>query len=103
MVSQSKLLTVQSNVDVKAVKEDDTSVPVHLWYDILISTYPVLSMLEGKLHQCLCTDLNKFSNFILRIWFQSVYSSFERYLQTQCNTGTQLYIFLNGTLDKAES
>ena len=80
------------------MKEDDAGVPVHLWYDILISTHPVLSVLEGKTHQFLCTALNKFRNFTLRICFQSVYLSFMKYLQNQQTTGTQLYLDINGPL-----
>ena len=80
MIYQDQLITVQENLDVKAVKEDYASVPVHLWYDIIPSTYPFPSVLEGKYRQCLCTALNKFRSFIPRIWFQLIYSSFVRYL-----------------------
>ena len=69
--------------------------PVYLWDDRILSNYPVMSVLEGKSFQWLCTALNKFSNFILRIWFQSVYSSFVQYLQIQWTIGTQLCIDIN--------
>ena len=103
MISQYTCLPTQSQVNVKSVKEEDTSVPVHVWYNILRCTYPVPSVLEGKFHQFLCTALNKFRNFILRILFQSFYSSFVRYLQTQWTTGTQIYLGLIGPLDITES
>ena len=47
-IFQDQFLPVQANVDVKSVKEDDYSVPVHLWYDRLLSAYPVTMLLEVK-------------------------------------------------------
>ena len=58
-----------------------------MWDDILVSTYPVPSVLEGKSRQYLCNDLNKIRDFILRIWVHSVYSSFVPYLKTEWTTG----------------
>ena len=74
-----------------------------MWDDILVSTYPVPSVLEGKSRQYLCNDLNKIRDFILRIWVHSVYSSFVPYLKTEWTTGTELYIDLNGPLDTSDS
>ena len=76
MISQAQFLTLQAKVDVKSVKEDDAILSVHLFDDIIISAYPVPSVLEGKSRQCLCTSLNKFRGFILRTGYQSVYSIF---------------------------
>ena len=103
MISQYTCLPTQSQVNVKSVKEEDTSVPVHVWYNILRCTYPVPSVLEGKFHQFLCTALNKFRNFTFRIWFQYVYLSFMRYFQNQRTTGTQLYLDINGPLDTSQA
>ena len=103
MISQAQFLPVKANVDVKAVKEDDAGVPVHLWNDILISTYPAPSVLDAKSRQFLCTALNKFRNFTFRIWFQYVYLSFMRYFQNQRTTGTQLYLDINGPLDTSQA
>ena len=47
-IFQAQFLPVQAKVDVKSVKEDDYSVPVHLWYDRLLSAYPVIMLLEVK-------------------------------------------------------
>ena len=48
IISQDQLLPVQAKVDVKALTEDDSIVPVHQWDDRLLSTCPVTSVLEGK-------------------------------------------------------
>ena len=82
IISQAQFLPVQEKADVKLLKEDDASAPVHLWDNRLLSTYLVPSVFEEKFCQCLCTALNKSRNFILRFWFQFVYSSFVRYFQT---------------------
>ena len=84
------------------MKEDDDSVLVHLCDDRFISTYLVPLELEGKCRQFLCTSIDKFRDFVFRIWFQSVYSSFVKYLQNQWTTGTKLYIDINVLLTTAD-
>ena len=103
MISQYQFLHVQAKLDVKSVREDDASVPVHLWDYRLLYNYPVPSVLEVKYRQYLYTALNNYRNFILRLWFQYIYSSFVQYLQNQWTIGTQLYLDLDGPLDTAES
>ena len=48
MISQYQFLPIQAKVYVKLAKEDYASVPVHLWDDRVLSTYPVPSVLEGN-------------------------------------------------------
>ena len=98
-IFQAQFLPVQAKVDVKSVKEDDYSVPVHLWYDRLLSDYSVTMLLEVKSGQGLWTALNKFSKFALVILSQSIYSSFFRFLQNQWITGTHLHLDINGPLE----
>ena len=60
IIYQAQFLTLQAKVDVKSVNEDDAILPLHLWDDVLFSTYPGTLMLEGKYRQYLWTTLNKF-------------------------------------------
>ena len=100
MISQAQFLPLQAKVN--SVKKDDQSVPLHPWYDRLHSTYPVLLLVGVKILPILCNALNTFSDFILKIRFQSIYSIFMQYLHTQWTTRTELCLDLTGPLATAE-
>jgi hypothetical protein len=83
LVSQSQFNKRTEAVDIKAAKIDDAAVPVFLWNDRLVATYPDQSFIKTlsttRVHQ----SLDVIRLFLLRIWKQKVRKSLIRYLQVE--------------------
>jgi hypothetical protein len=81
MVPQHQFNKVDDNVDVKAAKMDDAEVPILLWDERLINTYPVASVMNTTSRTEVYWSLDVLRSFFLRIWMRRIRHSFLRYLK----------------------
>ena len=81
LVTQDQFNQVSDKVDVKAAKMDDAEVPVALWNDRLIETYPNKMVIQHLSRTLLDTTLDRIRSFLLRVWMKSIYKSFIKYLR----------------------
>ena len=80
IVSQEQFNKASGNVDVKAAKMDDAAVPVVIWNNRLLETYPDQKVVRKQSRQKLDDALDILRTFMLKIWKRKVRSSFIHYL-----------------------
>jgi len=75
----------------QSVKHDDADIPVHIWNDKLIESYPMPNNIRGISRAKLNKSLFVLRKFALRVWKRQVLASFKNYLKL---TWTQEYELL---------
>jgi hypothetical protein len=80
IVSQDQFNKASGDVDVKAAKMDNAVVPVEIWNNRLLSTYPVQEVVTNKNRKKLDEALDIFRKFMLKVWKRRICSSFIHYI-----------------------
>ena len=81
IVSQDRFGAQGEKIDEKAAKMDDASVPVNLWNNRLISTYPGTLLTTKVTRQKLEWSLNILRKYLIGAWSKRVYKSLLKYLE----------------------
>ena len=66
----------------QAVKHDDAEIPVHIWNERLMKTYPVPNNIRGISDAKLNNALSVLRKFALKLWKRRVLASFKSYLKS---------------------
>ena len=99
-VPESSFVKQAHQVDVKAVKSDDADVPIFIWNQRLIHTYPDREFIKALAPAKVTKALNILRYFLLRRWHQNVRKSLIKYLKVTWKSDWVNYV--SGTRESSQ-